>query len=193
MSHRCGSCTSLCQDGRNQREARGCEKPGERGGVGAVLAFGDYATHPLVAALITWKPCHRTLSAGREYPPLSQKRGPPVELALVVLVVATFAALVVPSLVGVFLDPGGFKDRPTPPSLAPRKERNRFGLPNWLLMPHLRKDRSSQIQHQPSPYGRERSAPSLPVARPQTPESFGDPRPSADKPVVVAPLPVRRK
>jgi hypothetical protein len=100
MSHPCGSCTSLCQDGRNQRGARGCEKPGERGGVGAVLAFGDYATHPLVAALITWKPGHRTLSAGREYPPLSQKRGPPVELALVVLVVATFAALVVPSLVG---------------------------------------------------------------------------------------------
>jgi hypothetical protein len=193
MSHRCRSCTSLCQDGRNQREARGCEKPGERGGVGAVLAFGDYATHPLVAALITWKPCHRTLSAGREYPPLSQKRGPPVELALVVLVVATFAALVVPSLVGVFLDPGGFKDRPTPPSLAPRKERNRFGLPNWLLMPHRRKDRSSQIQHPPSPYGREQSAPSLPVTRPQTPESFDDPRPSADKPVVVAPLPVRRK
>jgi hypothetical protein len=183
----------VCHDGYSQHEACGCEEPEEPRGVGAVTVFGDHATHPFVPALITWKRRHRTLSTRRGYPPLSRKGGPPVELALVVLAVATFAALVIPSLVGVFLDPHGFKDRPMPPSLAPPKARNRFGLPNWVLIPRLRKGRSSQPQHQPSPYSPERSAPSLPIGRPQTPELFGDPQPSADKPGVVASLPVRRK
>lgn len=97
-----------------------------------------------------------------------------MELALFILVLAAFVALVMPSIVGVLLDPERFKERPTPPSLAPPKERNRFGLPNWVLMPRLRRDRPSQ----PSPEPTGRSA---------------DPRSSVGKPGAIASLSVRRK
>jgi hypothetical protein len=157
--------------------------------VRVAVVFWDHSARPNVG-LITWKPWPRTMPLGREYPP-SQKGGPLVEVALVVLIVATFAALVVPSFLGVLIDPSKFKERPTPPSLARPMERNRLGLPNWLLMPRLRKGPSSQPQ--PSPNSPERSAPSLQLARRRKPETSGDVQPSVDKPAVVASLPVRRK
>jgi hypothetical protein len=116
-----------------------------------------------------------------------------MELALFVLIVATFAALILPSFLGVFLDPEQFKGRPVPSSFAPFRERCRFGLPNWLLRPRLQKVCSSQPQHQASPDTPGRSTFSLPIARLQTPESFSVPRTTADKRESVASLSVRRK
>jgi hypothetical protein len=44
-----------------------------------------------------------------------------MELALFVLIVATSAALILPSFLGVFLDPEQFKGRPVPSRFAPYK------------------------------------------------------------------------
>jgi hypothetical protein len=183
---------SLCQDDRNQREACGCEESCDRGGAGAVLVFGDHAAAPCVR-FISYKPCACTIATRREHPRLPRKGGPPVELALVILVVTAFAALVVPSLVGVLIDPKRFKERPTPPSLAPPTDRGRLRLPGWVITPRLRKGRPSQPQHQPPAYNSVQSAPSLHFARRRDPRASGDLQPSADNPGGVASLPVRRK
>src|SRR5215210_2462427 len=108
---------------------------------------------------------------GREYPPLSRIGEPPVELLLIILVVTAFAALIIPSFVGAFIEPHRFKDRPTPPSLAAPKEHGRFGLPNSLLLPSLRTGRPSQPPHQPLSGRPGLSAPSSQLARRRTPET----------------------
>jgi hypothetical protein len=106
-----------------------------------LIIRGVHAAAPEVV-LITWKPCCRTLKAGRGYLALSRRGGLRVGLALIVLIAAAFAAMVLPSLLGVLIDPDRVNERPTPPSLVPPKERGRFSLPNWVVMPRSRKSRS---------------------------------------------------
>jgi hypothetical protein len=114
-----------------------------------------------------------------------------VEFGLFLVVGIAFAVLIIPALVGVIINPGRFRERPTPPSLATANERKRSGLPKWVLTPHLRKGRPSQSQ--PSPGSPERSALSLPIACPQMPESFGDLPPRKDKPGGIASPPAGRR